>query len=577
MQADSSRSASVGHTRAAAQRPVFKQTATPDWGAQEQPETLHLALIKIRAAHELDDNTLEGVASTLSQLNRLGMGCCVVVDTEQGTDDQETRALGAKEADRVAAAIEQHPGPGTRRLDNLLGVASNDISLNPQSPSRPESHVRYRKLLMTPLRRGIIPVLAPVAYTDGQVAVQVSANDVTRALAREFTELSYKPPPDQDPVRTANEIVELQKEVSLDRLILIDPLGGIPADETQGRSHVFINMEQEYQRIREEVLQMNIGKEISASSSSENMPPLTSSPTTIHLENLHLLKDVLALLPPSSSAIITSPQDAANPIRKSTESFEVSGVGTRRQKNPLIHNLLTDKPMVSSSLPVGRLGGSKGGLLTTTVSSYPTTLSKRGMPLTILPNPHTTPWTTENITISKLSLRDPKVDLARLVHLIEDSFDRKLDAEHYLNRVDDRLAGLIVAGEYEGGAILTWETPPGIDPDISKADRSRLVPYLDKFAVLKRSQGAGGVADILFNAMVRDCFPNGVCWRSRRDNPVNKWYFERARGTWKMPDTNWTMFWTTEGVEEDEETFLDYEAVCRGVQPSWADNKAVVD
>lgn len=28
-----------------------------------------------------------------------------------------------------------------------------------------------------------------------------------------------------------------------------------------------------------------------------------------------------------------------------------------------------------------------------------------------------------------------------------------------------------------------------------------------------------------------------------QDNPVNKWYFERSRGTWKLPDTNWTMFW----------------------------------
>ena len=86
------------------------------------------------------------------------------------------------------------------------------------------------------------------------------------------------------------------------------------------------------------------------------------------------------------------------------------------------------------------------------------------------------------------------------------------------------------------------------------------------------------MADIVFNAMVRGCFPNGVCWRSRRDNPVNKWYFERARGTWKIPDTNWTMFWTTEGVEVGGgQRFMDYEAVCRGVEPSWADKKRVAD
>jgi amino-acid N-acetyltransferase len=146
-----------------------------------------------------------------------------------------------------------------------------------------------------------------------------------------------------------------------------------------------------------------------------------------------------------------------------------------------------------------------------------------------------------------------------------------------MDRVNGRLAGLIIAGEYEGGAILTWETPPGVPDDGSPESLSRMVPYLDKFAVLKRSQGAGGVADMVFNAMVRTCFPTGVCWRSRRGNPVNKWYFERSRGTWKLPDSNWTMFWTTEGVPENEQTFWDYEGVCRHIEPSWTDKQKPAD
>lgn len=125
-----------------------------------------------------------------------------------------------------------------------------------------------------------------------------------------------------------------------------------------------------------------------------------------------------------------------------------------------------------------------------------------------------------------------------------------------------------------------------------------MVPYLDKFAVLKKSQGTGGVADIVFTAMVRDCFPNGVVWRSRKDNPVNKWYFERARGTRLLEGCGWTMFWTTgnevvfgegdgagDGVERGRigdaggqgGRIRDYEAVCRAVLPTWADGKAVVD
>jgi amino-acid N-acetyltransferase len=58
---------------------------------------------------------------------------------------------------------------------------------------------------------------------------------------------------------------------------------------------------------------------------------------------------------------------------------------------------------------------------------------------------------------------------------------------------------------------------------------------------------------------------------------VNKWYFERSRGTWKIPETNWTMFWTTPDLDIDREKFSDYEGVCRSIEPSWADNKSVVD
>jgi len=206
----------------------------------------------------------------------------------------------------------------------------------------------------------------------------------------------------------------------------------------------------------------------------------------------------------------------------------------------------------------------------------PTTFAKHGMSVTIFPDPNITPWE-PLLGKPHLSLTDSKIDLPRLVHLIEDSFGRKLDVKDYLKRVNGRIAGVIIAGEYEGGALLTWETPPGVKDDGSPESRARMIPYLDKFAVLKRSQGSGGVADLIFKAMVRDCFPNGVVWRSRKDNPVNKWYFERSRGTWKLPGTGWTMFWTTPELSLDKQLFLDCEGVCRGIEPSWADNKAILD
>ncbi|KAG9823096.1 N-acetylglutamate synthase, partial [Aureobasidium melanogenum] len=287
----------------------------------------------------------------------------------------------------------------------------------------------------------------------------------------------------------------------------------------------------------------------------------------------------LALLPPASSALLISPEEAAISSHHSRKESTI-GITTRRQKNPLIHNLLTNKPLISSSLPVARL--SSNGIIPSMSSESATrsTLVKRGMPLMIVPDLRNTPWTPPKPGESTIALDNhPDINFPRLVALIEDSFRRPLDAQHYLNRIKNRVAGVIIAGEYEGGAILTWEEPRtlGYKQSGANSDPTRLVPYLDKFAVLQRSQGSSGVADIVFQAMVRSCFPNGVCWRSRSNNPVNKWYFERSRGTWHLQDTQWTMFWTNSDLVADQLRWEDYVSVCRNIEPSWADNKAKPD
>lgn len=58
---------------------------------------------------------------------------------------------------------------------------------------------------------------------------------------------------------------------------------------------------------------------------------------------------------------------------------------------------------------------------------------------------------------------------------------------------------------------------------------------------------------------------------------MNKWYFERSRATLKLSDTNWTMFFTTPEESMDHQTFKDYEAVCKTIEPSWADKKGIQD
>jgi amino-acid N-acetyltransferase len=252
--------------------------------------------------------------------------------------------------------------------------------------------------------------------------------------------------------------------------------------------------------------------------------------------------------------------------------------------------------MISSSLPAPLVNRPVAS-----AAPNPATFLKKGIPVTMIPDPRTTgPWQPPSASHPSIELEnDPRINFPRLVDLIEDSFRRKLDARHYLDRIRGRVAGVIIAGDYEGGAICTWETPHTLSstsPSTS-SDSPLWVPYLDKFAVLTSSQGSGGVADIVWGALTRSAFPEGVVWRSRKSNPVNKWYFERSVGMWNLPDGYWTMFWTTEGVVEEYATrmagrgggiFLDngdegvkgreastrwdaYVDVCAGVKPSWKD------
>lgn len=576
-----------GNVRAVAESPKFVQQPVKETNLTAQPQ-LHIALVKIRAPQKLNDETLHGIGLTLSQLNRLGLTSVVVVDCGEDVQhdsrtDPNWRNNAEEEANRIVTAIDAHGGAGARLVNNVLGII--EMANNTGAPAylKGNTYITMRKLLMTPLKRGMIPVIPCLGYTDTtQASVLIPANDVVLALAREFAGIHAVPGLNEEPESANERSQTLQKEVSLDRLIVLDPLGGIPASDRDSGYHVFLNMEQEFTGAKNDLIR-DIGQ------LTPQSPGFVKQTSRLeadyerkqHVMNLELARSVLSILPPSSSALLTTPDEAANSGKEPDTPFQAAGVGTRRQRNPLIHNLLTDKPVFSSSLPVGRISRSPSSHPEADIlypgPITPTTFAKHGMHVTIFPEPKTSPWEPPEPGKPQLTLTDSCIDLPRLVNLIEDSFGRKLDVKDYLKRVNNRIAGVIIAGEYEGGALLTWETPPGVVDDGSPESRARMVPYLDKFAVLKRSQGSGGTADVVFKTMVRDCFPRGVCWRSRKTNVVNKWYFERSRGTWKLPDSGWTMFWTTPDLSLNPQRFRDYEQVCRNIEPSWADNKALLD
>ncbi|ORY64901.1 uncharacterized protein BCR38DRAFT_341187 [Pseudomassariella vexata] len=527
----------------------------PELEAQQEP--MYVAVVKFRAPHEVDDTTLLGVGRTLGQLRKLGLISIVVVDCDAVAGNAvEQRRVITQQAERIAMAIDSYDEPGARIVDSPITIGSS-IGKGTSPYTSDDLFISQPYELMNSLQEELIPIIPSVGYKEDTCTFKcVDANEAVIALARQLSGLQFLGQPTEDA-----HITKLLRAAEVYRLIVLDPVGGIPARNRATGRYMFLNMAQEFDEVTKHL-------DVPAS------PADVRSANYHHLRNTELAKRVLSLLPPTSSAVITTPQEVVND-RRPDKDDTVAFVGTRRKLNPLIHNLLTDKPVQSSSLPPGRFRP------VVTASGAPrigslTTLAKKGMPLTIFPNPQISPWKLPQPGESRLRLTDSCVDLPRLVHLIDDSFGRKLDVEAYLKRVNENIAGIIIAGEYEGGAILTWEKPFREDGS-ETIDPSRMVPYLDKFAVLRKSQGAGGVADIVFNAMVRDCFPEGVCWRSRKDNPVNKWYFERSRGTHKLSDMNWTMFWTTPDLTLDEQKYRDYESVCRGVEPSWADKKHILD
>ncbi|KPI44068.1 Amino-acid acetyltransferase, mitochondrial [Cyphellophora attinorum] len=529
-------------TNAVADTPKFEQNALSKSSEIQYAELPHVALVKISAMSQIDDGVLRGIAGTLTQLARLSMLPCIVIDEDTELSPIQRRKQVEQQADRLVSAIEDSAGYSVRKVSDILSIGSDGRAM-----------VTMPALLERPLQRGRIVLVMPVAYDPAtQSITSVKGDDVLVALTKYST--GHESSSWSGGVNTTSTS---PKAAVIDRVIVIDAAGGVPSTKSIDQMHVFVNMEQEYHSLQEEL----------RSSNDDRVSPS-------HASNLSMLRQCLQLLPSTASGLITTPFEAANSCQRAHDSPpDVSTVGTRRQRNPLIHSLLTDKPAYSSSLPSSRLS-TEFPVLTTSTSV------KHGLPLTILPNPDAQQWTPTKKPW--IQLTDPRIDLDRLVYLINDSFGRQLDVPAYLRRVNDTIAGVIIAGDYEGGAILTWERPSYLP-----SDSDRLVPYLDKFAVLRKAQGGGGgVADILFNAMTRTCFPDGVCWRSRKNNPVNKWYFERSRGTWKLPGMDWTMFWTTPNVVapgvrspnrggvSNQDTFLDYETVCRSVQPTWLDKKA---
>ncbi|KAF8500662.1 mitochondrial amino-acid acetyltransferase [Hysterangium stoloniferum] len=435
------------------------------------------ALVKIQGP--FTDRQLESVATGMVYLEKLGLVSVVVVDHDDWVKGEAgERARVVEEVIRVTAALERQGAKARPLLEPIVRLGPESHPNSPPDIDPPEAHALAQDLIpiRSALRAGEIPVLTPVAMDTFLRSMRIDSNDVIAALVRGMVNFESHKSPSTDTSDSEFDLTPL-------RLMIINREGGIPSYARSGYPHLLINLDSEYSYIRDTFYE----------------PWQGSHPTA--LANLALARKCLSYMPPTSSAVVVS----------------------HRSPKSLIANLITNKPIVSSSLPHALLQGNRK------LNAHTPTLLRRGLPISVVK-------------------RVSEIDRPKMKILLEQSFNRTLNEDDFYKRLEQHLDFVIVAGDYIGAAIVTKEYAC-----------SKRISYLDKFAVLPSHQGDGTV-DFLWVALHDESYglglpssvnPHGgnegqgegqdLVWRSRADNPVNKWYFERSSGHLRLG--KWVLFW----------------------------------
>ncbi|KAI0815075.1 mitochondrial amino-acid acetyltransferase [Irpex lacteus] len=459
------------------------------------PIVRRTALVKLQGP--FTERQLESIARGMIYLEKLGLVSVIVVEKDDlPKGESGERAAVMEETMRVVSALEKYGAKARPVLGAVVRLGpkpgEEEISAKPTEYT-PEAHTFPADLIpiRSALKAGEIPVLPPMALDSFFRSVRVDANDVIAALTRGMVEAAAE---------TKHEMPD-DSDIDLTplRLMLINKEGGVPSYARDGMPHLLVNLASEYSYIR------------------NTFDPRWKSTHPSALSNLALARTCLSYMPPSSSAVMVS----------------------HRSPSSLIANLITNKPAVSSSLPHALLQGNRK------IESHTPTILRRGLDVRVIRSAS-------------------EIDRTKLKALLEQSFGRELDEAPFWKRLDECLDFVIVAGDYAGAAIVTTEQCPAGTPGAFAP-----ITYLDKFAVLPSHQGDGTV-DFLWVALHDESYglglpfsanPNGgkegvgegrdLVWRSRANNPVNKWYFERSTGHIRMGD--WVLFWCDAEMRLKEE------------------------
>lgn len=453
------------------------------------------ALVKVQGP--FTDAQLDSVAKGLAYLQKLGLVSVIVVDRDDIALDREgkplcqseARRLVLREMERTVSFLAKHRAPARPIISTVIRSRHG----GEKDGNMPETYVEEEGLahVRRALEEGEIPVLMPIALDQGCKSNLIDGNQVVLALAesmgrsgKDFAAGQVRADTD-----STGELIEMpSSDMTPLRLLIINREGGIPSYARSGMPHLSINLETEYDFIQDTFL----------GQWEESHPSA--------LANLTLARDCLTHMPSGASALIASHKSPA----------------------ALIGNLITNKPAYSASLPHALLAEGEGK-----ITPHTPTLIRKGMPIRIIRSPD-------------------EIDRSKLKLLLERSFKRTLNEEAFWARMEKSLDFAIVAGDYAAAALCTLEggSENGQTP----------ICYLDKFAVLPSHQGDGTV-DFLWVALRDETFGLGLkdaananigslagvgsgrdlIWRSRADNPVNKWYYERSNGFVTLG--NWKMFW----------------------------------
>ncbi|OMH82813.1 Amino-acid acetyltransferase, mitochondrial [Zancudomyces culisetae] len=481
----------------------------------------------------------EKIGRTIGFMHRVGIAAVVFVATKPGLSGQETKDM----TECLYKLVEKIENAGGEAQPITHGVFKATVDPGQNGDTATILDISTESIKNC-LARGIVPIVLTAGTTHDLKYTTFDGTEAFLSVIKHFQDPATSKQIN-DVGNTAGESSSRYLRMNINRILIFRKDFALkypvsrPSKYERSKRISFINLKDEFELLSQKyAAQLN-------SVDLDNHNNITKSDATntqSDLKSLRLANACLALLPPTSSCVITSASIDPSTAVKSFFAEKPSQMYLEPYSQANINrNLISSSQHNEKSNTMGtyRVFGlhnppekdDPSVIDDSTPAKY--TLLRSGFSVTFY----------DSLTT---------VDLDRLFELLEASFGKKLDREGYTNRLKEleRTSGIsiIVVGDYLGASIITLEQCKNTHPPLSPEQSIKapyFYPYLDKFAVSPKAQGTG-IADILWNKMVQ-LYPFCL-WRSRSNNPVNPWYFARSHGHFVQPrlsgmSYSWVCFW----------------------------------